>query len=238
VSLDDLIFFPDRFVPDPPPGVEERWIDAADGVRLHAWYAPPPRGGPVLVWSHGNGGNIAGRDDVLLALAAEGVGVLAYDYRGYGKSAGRPNEAGVYLDVEAAYDHLRAAGVEASRIVAFGESLGAAVALHLAGTRPCAAVALVSPFTTMADVARHHYGPLGLLAGRRFDALSRVRALTVHLLVLHGDEDEVVPFALGERLFAAAPEPKRFVRVPGAHHNDVFRPDVVRAVATFARETR
>jgi fermentation-respiration switch protein FrsA (DUF1100 family) len=237
VSLDDLIFFPDRSMPDPPPGVEERGITAADGVRLHAWYAPPPADGPVLVWSHGNGGNIGGRGEVLLALAAAEVGVLAYDYRGYGKSAGRPSEAGVYLDVEAAYDDVRALGIAPARIVAFGESLGSSVALHLALRRPCAAVVLVSPFTSMADVARHHYGPLGLLARNRFDSRSRVRKLTVPLLVLHGDEDEVVPFELGEELFAAAPEPKRFVRVAGAHHNDVFDPEVVHAIATFARET-
>jgi hypothetical protein len=236
VSLDDLIFFPDPNVPAPPPGVSERWLDAADGVRLHAWYAPARGDAPTLVWSHGNGGNMGGRGGVLVALATEGVGVLAYDYRRYGKSAGRPSEAGVYLDGEAAYDALRADGVPASRLVAFGESLGSAVSLHLALRRPCAGVALVSPFTTMRDVARHHYGPLGVLAGRRFDSLSRVTQLAVPLLVVHGDRDDIVPFALGERLFAAAPEPKRFLRVPGAGHNDVFRPTVVRAVAAFARE--
>jgi fermentation-respiration switch protein FrsA (DUF1100 family) len=127
--------------------------------------------------------------------------------------------------------------VEPKRIVAFGESLGSAVTLHLALERPCAAVALVSPFTTMADVARYHYGPFGLLAGKRFDALSRVRRLAVPILVVHGEDDEIVPFALGERLFGAAAEPKRFMRVAGAGHNDVFRRDVVRNIAKFALET-
>lgn len=236
MSIDDLIFFPEAFVPDPPPGVSERWLDTADGVRLHAWYASAPAGAPTLIWSHGNGGNIGGRGDVLVALATAGVGVLAYDYRGYGKSAGEPSEAGVYRDVEAAYDALRADGVPASHLVAFGESLGSAVSLHLALRRPCARVALVSPFTTMRDVARHHYGPLAVLAGRRFDSASRVTQLRVPLLVVHGDRDDIVPFPLGEKLFAAAPEPKRFLRVPGAHHNDIFRPEVVGAVAAFARE--
>ena len=236
MSLDDLVFFPDPVVPAPPPGVTERWIDAADGVRLHAWYVPAPAGAPTLVWSHGNGGNIGGRGDVLLALADAGVGVLAYDYRGYGKSAGHPSEAGVYVDAEAAYDALRADGIPPSRLVAFGESLGSAVSLHLALRRPCAGVVLVSPFTTMRDVAWHHYGPLGVLAGKRFDSVSRVPQLTVPLLVVHGDRDEIVPFALGERLFAAAREPKRFLPVAGAGHNDIYRRAVVRAVAAFARE--
>ena len=144
-------------------------------IRDSAWFAPPPPSGPTLVWSHGNGGNIGGRAEVLLALVDAGVGVLAYDYRGYGKSGGRPSEAGVYRDVLAAYDALRVTGIPAERLVAFGESLG--------------------------------------------------------------DEDEVVPYELGTALYAAAPEPKRFLRATGAHHNDVFgAPGLIDAIATFARE--
>jgi fermentation-respiration switch protein FrsA (DUF1100 family) len=120
------------------------------------------------------------------------------------------------------YESERARGTPAARIVCFGESLGSAVTIQLALERPCAGVVVVSPFTTLAEVARRHYGPLGGLAGDRFDALGAVRRLTVPILVAHGDRDEIVPFDLGERLFAAAPEPKQFLRVAGAHHNDVF----------------
>ena len=237
MALDRLIFFPDTSVPEPPPGVEERALTTTDGLRLHAWYAAAPGVATTLVWSHGNGGNIAGRADVLLALAARGVNVLAYDYRGYGRSEGRPSEPGVYLDAEAAYDDVRARGVPATRIVAFGESLGGAVAIRLATVRPCAGVAVVSTFTTMRDVGRAHYGPLALLAGDRFDSLARVRTLAAPILVAHGDRDEVVPVALGEALFAAAREPKRFFRVAGAQHNDVFdAPDLIDAIVAFARE--
>jgi fermentation-respiration switch protein FrsA (DUF1100 family) len=236
LPLDRLIFFPDPVVPEAPRGVEERSIVTGDGLRLHGWYAAGAAAGPTLVWSHGNGGNIATRAEVLLALAARGLNVLAYDYRGYGRSEGRPAEAGVYLDAEAAYDSERQRGVPPARIVAFGESLGGAVALHLATRRPCAGVAVVSTFTCMRDVARYHYGPLGLLAGSRFDSLPRLRALVVPLLVAHGERDEVVPFALGERLFAAAREPKRFFRAAAAHHNDVFSaPGLLDAIADFAR---
>lgn len=233
VSLDRFIFFPDRNVPPPPPGVVERWFTTADGVRLHAWHAVAPDGAPTLVWSHGNAGNIASRAPVLYALTARGLGVLAYDYRGYGRSAGTPSEAGVYHDVEAAYDSIALPG---ARLVAFGESLGGAVSIHLATVRPCAAVVVVSTFTTMRDVARSHYGLAGLLAGSGFDSLRRVRGVHVPLLVAHGDEDEVVPYALGEALFAAAGEPKRFLHLPGAHHNDVFEQTaLLDAIADFAR---
>jgi len=237
VPLDGLIFFPDPHVPDPPPGAEERWISTADGLRLHAWYAGGPGARATLVWSHGNGGNIAGRGEVLLALAARGLAVLAYDYRGYGRSDGRPTEAGVYLDAEAAYDSERARGVPASRLICFGESLGGAVSIHLATRRPCAGVAVVSTFTSMQDVGWHHYGPLAVLAGRRFDSVTRVRDLSVPIFVAHGDRDDVVPFELGRRLFGAAREPKRFFRAAGAHHNDVFdAPGLLDAIAAFARE--
>ena len=236
VNLDGLIFFPERGAPAPPAGIAERWFMAADGVRLHAWFVEPPPGGPMLVWSHGNGGNVAGRAGVVLALATRGVGVLAYDYRGYGRSDGRPSEPGVYRDAEAAYDEVRAAGVPASQVVAFGESLGGAVSIYLATRRPCAAVAVVSTFTCLRDVARHHYGMLAALAGARFDARARLGELSVPILVAHGDEDELVPFTLGEQLFEAARPPRRFLRVAGAHHNDIFdSAELLDAIAGFAR---
>jgi fermentation-respiration switch protein FrsA (DUF1100 family) len=232
VSLDRFVFFPDRDVGTPPAGVQERWLTTADGVRLHAWHAVAPDGAPTLVWSHGNAGNIAGRAPVLLALAARDLGVLAYDYRGYGKSGGTPSEGGVYRDAEAAYDGVAS---RIAAVVALGESLGGAVSIHLATVRPCAAVVVVSTFTAMRDVARAHYGLAGALAGRAFDSLRRVPAVHVPLLVAHGDQDEVVPYALGEALFAAAAEPKRFVQIPGAHHNDVFEhPLLLDTIAAFA----
>ncbi|MEA2625992.1 MAG: uncharacterized protein QOD06_2037, partial [Candidatus Binatota bacterium] len=157
--IDSLVFIPYRGSEPPPRGVEERWIDAADGTRVHAWYAAGAGDAPVLLWSHGNAGNVSTRRETFLELTARGVGVLAYDYRGYGKSSGRPSEIGVGLDAEAAYDHLRTLGVAPERILGFGESLGGAVTVHLASRRPLAALVLVSTFTTLRDVARYHYGP-------------------------------------------------------------------------------
>jgi len=242
--LDRLLYFPDRTMPPPPAGVEERRFAAADGVSLHAWYAParhtdtaPAGTAPVLLWSHGNGGNVANREEIVLALATRGIDVLAYDYRGYGKSTGAPDEQGVYLDAEAAWDHLAQRGVPPERIVAFGESLGGAVSLRLAHRRRVAGVAVVSTFTRLKDVARVHYGPLAVLAGDQFDSLRLVHDLGVPLLVAHGEEDEIVPFALGRELFAAAREPKRFLAIPGAMHNDVFlATPLLDAIAAFASE--
>jgi fermentation-respiration switch protein FrsA (DUF1100 family) len=237
VWIDSFVFFPDRRVGPPPAGVEERWIATEDGRRLHAWYVPPRGPGPVLLWSHGNAGNIDSRRDLLLALAARGLGVLAYDYRGYGKSDGSPSERGVYLDASAAFDGLVARGTDPAAIVCFGESLGGAVSIEVATRRRCGAVIAVSTFTRLADVARRHYGPLGSLAGDRFDSLTRIPRVSGPILVAHGDQDEIVPFALGERLFAAAPPPKRFFRIGGADHNDALgRPGLLDAVAGFARE--
>ena len=236
--IERLIFQPDRAVPAPPRGVEERWLHTADGVRLHAWYTGDARSAPTLLWSHGNGGNIAGRSDVLLALAARGLNVLAYDYRGYGKSHGWPTEEGVYLDAQAAYDSERRRGTPPQRLVAFGESLGGAVSIELARTRCCAGVVVVSTFTTMRDVAWAHFGPLAMLSGDRFNSLSHLADLSVPLFVAHGDRDEIVPFVLGKQLFNAAKQPKRFFRAKGAHHNDVFgTPGLIEAIAAFARET-
>jgi fermentation-respiration switch protein FrsA (DUF1100 family) len=223
-------------MPPTPPGVLDRFLTTADGVRIHAWYVAPPGASATLVWSHGNGGNIGNRAEILLALAARNLAVLAYDYRGYGRSEGTPDEAGVYHDAEAAYDELRASGVPADRIVCFGESLGGAVAIRLATERPCAGVAVVATFTSLKEVARAHYGLAAAAVGKRFDSLARIGRLAVPLFVAHGDQDEIVPYELGERLFAAAPEPKRFLRVRGATHNDVLaHPALLDAIADFAR---
>ena len=238
VPLDRLIFLPHPLVGEPPAGFSDEWIMTEDGVRLHAWRVPARDGHATLVWSHGNANNISGRAAPMAELAARGLGVLAYDYRGYGRSGGRPSEAGVYRDALAAYDAERAHDTPAEKIVCFGESLGGAVSIYLATARRCGGVAVVATFTDLGAVARVHYGPLATaVLGTRFDSSTRVRALRVPILVAHGDRDAIVPVALGEELFAAAPEPKRFVRVAGAGHNDVLEvPELLDAVARFADE--
>ena len=224
--------FVDRMVFQPTPGVdlrpeeigldaEELFLETEDGVRIHAYWLPEPGARRALLLLHGNAGNASHRLPIAALLRELGVHVLLIDYRGYGLSEGRPSEAGVYADARAGLAHLRGArGLPEERVVVFGTSLGGAVAVDLARGRPLAGLILESTFSAARDVGRVHFGPLAALAGRRFDSLSKIGELRCPVLFLHGDRDEIVPQALGRRLFDAAPEPKRFETLPGAGHND------------------
>ncbi len=222
--IDAYTFFPERSIGPPPPGVEESWITTEDGQRLHAWYAGGPDPAPTLIWSHGNAGNIGGRADILLALARRGLRVLAFDYRGYGRSSGRPSERGTYLDARAARDALRSReSIDGARVLYLGESLGGAVALALALELPPAGVILQSTFTSVRDMARVHYPLLPpALVPDAYPSLRLIRRLQSPLLVLHGARDEIVPLMHAEALVEAAPEPKRMHVFPGVGHNDLL----------------
>jgi fermentation-respiration switch protein FrsA (DUF1100 family) len=154
------------------------------------------------------------------------VSVLLFDYRGYGRSEGRPEEQGTYRDARAAYRYaVEVARVPALDLVLFGESLGAAVAVQVALERPVGALILESAFTSIPDMARAAYPflpPVGPLIRTRYETIAKVPRLTVPLLVLHGERDGIVPLAQGRRVFAAAGGPKRFFAVPGAGHNDTY----------------
>ena len=225
-----MVYHPMRLPADAevaPPGVEDCTIRTADGLDINAWWLPPrePETGPVLLWFHGNAGNLVHRAQNLALLRRGGLGVLAVDYRGYGKSQGRPSEDGLYLDGEAAYRHLvRERGVAPGRIVCFGRSLGTAVALHVALKERVGGVILESPLSNARAMARRTIPllPIWLFMRSRFDNEGRVRELRVPLLVLHGDRDEVIPFKQGRAVFEAAPEPKEFYTIRGAGHNDTY----------------
>jgi fermentation-respiration switch protein FrsA (DUF1100 family) len=226
-----LIYFPQRAHDVTPRDLglafEDLTLTAEDGVRIHAFYLPPT-GEPrwTVLLAHGNGGNVSHRLDRALLLQSKlQAAVLLFDYRGYGRSEGSPDEEGTYRDARAAHRWLvEEKGVPADRLVAFGESLGSAVALDLALARPCRALVLESPFASVPAMARAVYPflPLWPFVRTRYDNEAKVPRLAVPLLVLHGDRDEVVPFSQGRRLFEAAPEPKRFFAIPGAGHNDTY----------------
>jgi fermentation-respiration switch protein FrsA (DUF1100 family) len=204
---------------------EDAWLVAEDGVRIHGWYLPVPDARWVTLVSHGNAGNISHRlDRALLLQGRLRSSVLLYDYRGYGASEGSPDEAGTYRDARAAYRWLvEQRHVRPDELVLFGESLGSAVALELALERPAAALVLEAPFTSVRDVARRTiFAPLAPFVRTRYDSLARIPRLETPLLVMQGDRDEVIPPALGRRLFDAAPEPKRYYAIPGAGHNDTY----------------
>ena len=217
-------------------GFEDVEIATSDGERLVAWWKPPEAGRALILYFHGNGGSLLNRRDRVRALAADGRGVLIVSYRGYSGSTGTPSEAGLALDGEAAWRWL--GSYAPGRIVLYGESLGSAVAVRLASEQAVGGVILDAPFTSIADVARPSFWfvPLDRLLTNRFRSIDRIGAIRAPLLVMHGDRNRVVPFALGERLFAAAPEPKRFERLAGIDHVSVLESGGLAFVRTFLGE--
>ena len=226
-----LIYFPPRYpegFPSPQTyerEVEDVWLLTDDGVRINAFYRMNPASKQVLLWFHGNAENIGYDLDHLRALAKIGVNILVVDYRGYGKSEGKPDEVGVYHDADAAYDYLlNKRHFRAQDIIIYGHSLGGAVAINLASRRPCGGLIVQSSFTSVLAMAQRMFPIpfLGYAAKSRFDSLQKIRGVHAPILIVHGTRDEVVPFAMGQQLFAAAPEPKRFYPVEGAGHNNLM----------------
>ncbi len=239
-----LVFHPSReFVTTPDRhgfSFEETFIQITPGERLHGWFffgrdADREPDHAVVLFCHGNAGNISHRLETVDLLVHLGADVLLFDYRGYGRSDGSPSEASVYADAEACYHWLTGhKGISPERIVIFGRSLGGAVAADLAGRVGCRSVALESTFTSVADLARCLYPalPLKRLLRYRFDTLSKIRELRCPLLITHSPDDELVPFNMGQRLFAAARQPKRFVKLSGGHNDREYliRSDYIEAL--------
>lgn len=224
-----LVFFPGPPSFGDPSSLgmefEEVWLTAGDGVRLHAWYLPAAGAGTAVLVCHGNAGTIADRLPLARAFLDMGHAVLLFDYRGYGRSEGRPSEVGTYADADAACAHLESRGIDpATRLAVFGESLGAAVAIELARRRRVAAVILESAFTSLADVGARAYPflPVRWLSRIHYPNLDRIGELQSPVMVVHSPDDEIVPFAHGEALYAAAREPKAFLRTAGGHNDGGF----------------
>lgn len=223
-----FVFFPTRELETTPDaqGLAYRDVEfrARDGVRLHGWLVPREGARGTLLFCHGNTGNVSHRLDSVRIFHELGLSVLIFDYRGYGRSAGRPSERGLYRDARAAWEHLtRTEGEAPERIVVFGRSLGGAVAVDLAAQVRPAGLIVESSFTSAAELGArlHPWLPVRQLARLRFDAAARIRAVRCPKLFVHSRDDEVVPYGLGLRLFRAAGRPKEFLRIRGGH-NDGF----------------
>jgi hypothetical protein len=217
-------------------GVREVELTTKDGLALSSWYLPPPATRPVIAYFHGNGGHIGYRAERLRRFAHAGCGVLLAEYRGYGGNPGRPGEAGLYADGEAALDFLAGAGMDADRIVLWGESLGSGVAVYLAARRRVAALVLEAPFTSIAAAARQHYRfvpAAALLVRDRFESLSRIGRVTAPLLVLHGERDRIVPASHGRALLAAATAPKEGWFCPAGGHKGLAQHGALDAALDF-----
>jgi fermentation-respiration switch protein FrsA (DUF1100 family) len=202
---------------------EDARFTADDGTALHGWYIPHTNPRAVALFLHGNAGNIAGRAEFLRRVHDLRVSVLALDYRGYGRSEGSPSESGVIADARAARAWLaEKAGVPLGEIVLWGESLGCGVAVELAAADQPRAMILENAFTSLPDVAAHHYSwvPVRLLMRNRLQAIDKIGKFRGPLLQAHGDGDTIIPFELGQRLYEAANDPKEFITIPGGDHND------------------
>lgn len=202
-------------------GFADVTLQTPDGERLAAWYKAPADGRAVLLYFHGNGGSLYERRFRARMLTEDGRGLLMMSYRGYSGSTGTPTETGLRTDARTAYDWL-VAQIPPKRIVLYGESLGTGVALRLASEREVGGVILDAPYTSTADVAKHHFWFLPIWLMRdQYRSVEYVHEIEAPLLVMHGERDGVIPIAFGERLFAAAPEPKRFVRLAGSHEQNL-----------------
>jgi uncharacterized protein len=205
-----------------PDRVEDVTLPSADCNTIHAWWLPPPDGSRrVLLYCHGNGGNLSHRGAMVAEFQTKlGCGVLIFDYPGYGKSTGWPVEAACHSATDAAFDWLLAKGYAAGEVVLFGESLGGGVASELATKHPVRGLVMCGTYTTMPDAAAHRFPwlPCHLVMSARFESVKRMPNITCPVVVMHGTADQTVPYRQGEALFAAANEPKRFVRLDGAAH--------------------
>ena len=219
--------FPERKSGDWKPAglpVEETWLRASDGVKLHAWWIPAPEAEFTFIAFHGNAGNITHRTDVFSFLHKLPANVLAVEYRGYGKSEGSPDESGLYLDAQAAWEYVvRERGIAPQRVIAFGQSLGTAVAADLATSREVGGAVLEAPFPSVAAVAGHVYSffpGITALMKTKFATGEKLAARELPLLVVHCTRDAVIAFPLGEKVFELARGPKWFFRVEGHCHEE------------------
>ncbi len=212
-----------------PEGAEEVWFKTADGVRLYGWlfHSKTQPAAAVVVYFHGNGGNLSYCDWVGTALAARGFDVLLFDYRGYGRSQGEPtDERGIYADADAAYDFVtKERGVPAERVVLYGQSLGTTAAVDVASRKACGALVVESGLSSAGDMAgaimpwlpRFARG----LTRNKFDSVGKLPRVGCPVLVAHGERDRIIPVAQGRKLFEAAPARKRLLIIDGAGHNDL-----------------
>lgn len=205
---------------------EDLYFSTRDGLLLNGWFIRNREARSTLVWFHGNAGNISDRvENIKMLHEKTKINIFIFDYRGYGRSAGRVSEEGTYLDGEAALEFVRKQlGVNPGQTVLFGRSLGAAVAAEMANRFDSQALILESPFASIRDMAHIllPFLPVGPLFRTRYDVREKVRTIRTPLLVLHGDHDEVVPIQQGKLVFDAAPEPKQFFTLVGAGHNDTY----------------
>lgn len=241
---DRLVYFPARELEATPRALgvdyEDVWLTTEDGVRLHGWFVASPAARATVLFFHGNGGNISHRLGRIVVFRRLGLNMLLVDYRGYGGSHGRPSEQGTYRDARAAWRYLtETREFGPGTIILYGESLGGAVATHLAAAQTPGAVIVESGFSSMVDLGAEVYPWLPVRWISRYTYPSARNLARVHapVLIIHSRDDEIVPFHHGEALLAAAHEPKTFLEIRGGHNDGMFVSDAqyVRGLEDFLR---
>jgi hypothetical protein len=222
------IFYPMKAIEATPKDIgleyEDIYFDTEDGLRLNAWLIKSPRAKSTLILFHGNAGNISHRLEKILILRQIGLNVFIIDYRGYGKSQGRPSEEGIYKDSRAAYDYLMSRkDINRYKIISFGSSLGGAVAIDLATNRDVACLVVDSSFTSARDMGKKFYPYIpSFLFRTKFDSVNKVKTIKSAKFFIHSINDEIVPFEFGQKLYEIASEPKEFLKILGGHNTGFF----------------
>ena len=234
-----LMYFPTRELVKPQDvglvGVDEVALQMPSGKTLFSWFGGAQAGKPTILFFHGNGGAISHRAHRFRGFMASGYGIFMLGYPGYGGSEGRPSEGSFLEAARIAYEYLRREGLDPGDVVIYGESIGSSVAVQLAATVDAKALVLEAPMSSAVDVAREHYPWLlaGYLMKDSYRSIDLVDSVDMPMLVMHGENDRIVPIELGQKLFDRAQEPKTFVRIPGAGHNDLHLHPTDRIAAEF-----
>lgn len=224
-----FIFHPNKDVTSTPEDIglefEDVFIDTEDGIKIHGWYVPSKKERGTVLFCHGNAGNISCRLDTVRIFKELDLSVLIFDYRGYGRSGGEPSEEGTYSDALASWDYLvNNKMIPPEKIIAWGRSLGGAVAAWLAKNRTPGLLIMESSFTSVEDVAEFHLPviPGSLIFGDTYNTLEIIDDIKCPVMIIHSPGDEIIPYSQGQRLFMAASEPKEFLEISGSHNNGFF----------------
>ena len=221
-------------------GVTEHEVAAPDGVRLVLWKLAPKKGQPTLLYFHGNAGGLGSRADRFARYAQVGLGLVMMSYRGYSGSGGQPSEANNVADAKLVYDRLVKEGVDPKDIYLYGESLGSGVAVQLAVARRVAGLILDAPYSSMVAMAQKTYPflPVRPLIADRYESDRHIAEVKAPVLVMHGEQDELIPVSMGRDLHAAAANPKDLVIFPAGKHTDLDQHGAVEAVVRWIERLR
>lgn len=235
----NMMYFPSADIKIPAaiglPKMQSVAYTTSDKLSLRAWYQPAQKGYGTLVYFHGNAGNASHRAPLVRAYLDAGYGVLLAEYRGYGGNSGKPSEAGLIRDGEAALAFLSKQGIKANCTILFGESLGSAISLAMAAKNPVAALVLQAPFASMLALAKHHYPfyAYSALLRDHYNNSEYIETIKAPVLVLQGEQDKVVPIAFGRAVYQLLSSKKQFISYPQRGHNDLPTQTLNRDVLTF-----